>query len=526
MLKNALSLCIAVAMLTACNTLSSLGPNSGTPASAHGTAPAEPEIWLPRIISNNAVFQAERELPIWGRATPGTTITLAFNGHQVDAPVGEDGTFLATLPPSAPNAQGQPLILTTSDGLSKTVTNIIIGQVWLASGQSNMEWSMGQVENGYEDALANDDPNLRIFKVNRRRRALDDGGDISGNWIIARRGRTFGVTAVGFHFGRVLRSELNQPVGVIQVAWGGTRSEAWTPTQTIFSDPNFADEAEALRDLRQNIADIRRQSARQLQSWGASAARQSDDQLNTIAGPPSWPYPGGANAPTVLFTGMIEPLLPIAVKGTIWYQGEANVVRRPHLYEYRLAAMIESWREHIGGDLPFGIVQIAPFRSREDTPLVQDAQLGVANTIANTGLVVITDITDLDDIHPPKKRPVGERLAAWALRDVYGLTDAYYGGPLFTSVTFEDDTARIAYRFADGLTTRDGKPLSDFEVASADGVFVPAKASIDGDTTSVSFPAGEGVCQIRYAYRADADPQLTNTTGLPASPFHHSECDG
>lgn len=486
---------------------------------------AEAQIWLPRILSDNAVLQANTAVPIWGRATPDSRVTVRFNGHTIDAEVSGQGQFLASLPPSPPNGTGQPLTITSDDGADKTVRNVIIGDVWLASGQSNMAWSLAQVENGNQDALAADDNQLRFFKVGHRPRLIDDGGDVAGSWITMRPGRVFHISAVAYHFGRVLRAETQIPVGVVQSSWGGTRVEAWMPSDLILSDPDLADEAQNLRDARSQHATNRRKGAAELERWGQSTKRASDTQLLTMR-PPSWPQFGAKNTASVLYTGMIDPLLPISVRGVIWYQGESNGQNKPALYAQRLTMMIAAWRAQLGGDVPFGIVQIAPFAPRPSFNIIRNAQLHVANTVDDTGMVVITDLVDdLDNIHPRQKRQVGERLAAWALRDVYALSDTAYVGPLFQSAQFDDGQITVTFRFGEGLATRDGKPLAHVEVAGPDGAFVPARAEIDG-TTLVIDAAGTGnPCQIRYEYRADTNPQLTNTTGLPGSPFAYSACE-
>lgn len=504
---------------------------------AYSQADHTHDIQMPAILSDNAVLQAGHPIPIWGRGKPGTKLTVQLNGQTVETIIDETGKFLVYLPATAPSHTPHSLTIQSDAGTTIQIKNIIIGDVWLASGQSNMEWELENVKGGQQTAIHANDPSLRLFEIDRRQRLRSDGGDIQGKWVVVQPRSARKFSAVGYYFGQMVRSKTAMPVGVIQAAYGGTKIEAWTPRPIIVGDTSYSDQLTLLNKAENQAIRQRQKWIQQSKQWVANKEQQDPEtQLSSLlsTNPPQWPLAAfSKHTPSVLFTGMIEPILPFSLKGVIWYQGESNW-RSAGTYAYRLDMLVRSWRQAFKRDLPFGIVQIAPYARYTEFPKIWDAQRRVVQATDQTGLIVITDVADLDDIHPRAKQPVGERLALWALKDVYHLSDAYYSGPLFQKATFSPDTLTLEFTFADTLTTRKGQTLSGFEIAGPDGIFKPVEAKIvaspdhkqDHKQDHIIIAVNSDTCQVRYEWRSTADPILTNSSGLPASPFYHSECGG
>ncbi len=355
----------------------------------------------------------------------------------------------------------------------------MVGEVWVCSGQSNMEMGVGGCNRGREEIAAANYPDLRLFKV-AQAKASQPAADLHGAWAPCGPDNVGGFSAVAYFFGRRLHQELDVPVGLIDTSWGGTPAEFWTSRKTLSETPGL----------------------------GPLAQGES----------------------SCLYNGMIAPLVPYAIRGAIWYQGESNVDRA---YQYRtlLPAMIANWRADWGqGSFPFGIVQLAPFRYGGQNPAncaeLWEAQLMTAQSVPDTGLAVTTDIGDPKNIHPKNKQEVGRRLALWALAKVYGRSLAY-SGPIYQSMAVEGDKIRLRFDHAGGgLAAADGKPLTDFAIAGADQKFVPATAAIDGQTIVVRAGEVAHPVAVRYAWRDDAAPNLANKAGLPASPFRTDQWKG
>ena len=304
-------------------------------------------------------------------------------------------------------------------------------------------------------------------------------------------------TAVGYFFGRELFQSLDSPVGLIETNWGGTASEAWTSRKALESAP-------AAKPI--------------LQGWDKAVAADAGKRQ-------------ARNRPANLYNAMISPLLPYAVRGAIWYQGEANV-SRAHQYQTIFPLMIRDWREAWGlPNMHFGFVQLAPCRYESDDPVccaeLWEAQLLTLKNVPNTGMAVTTDIGNIRDIHPKNKQDVGKRLGLWARATVYGQRELVYSGPIYKSMAVEGDKIRLAFdHVGGGLSTRDGKAPSDFTIAGTDQKFHPATAAIDGNTLVVSSPEVKEPTAVRFAWFDTATPNLCNKEGLPASPFRTDRWKG
>ncbi len=426
-----------------------------------------------------AVLQADRPIVLRGHAPPSAEVEVTLGPTTVTAKADGEGRFVATLPPQ--KVQTTPLTLGARCGGHTTVARgILVGEVWLCSGQSNMEWPIKATEapeKAVQEATSGD---LRLYIVTHAS-VPDAAPRVAAKWEAATGERVPELPATAFYFGHALRAALGVPVGLVVSCWGGTPAEAWTPAADLLADQELA----------------------------GLVAPASD--------PKTWE---GARAGH-LFNGMIAPLAGVGVRGAIWYQGESNVGRSAQ-YEKLLPTMIAAWRGTFGNPtLPFGIVQIAPFRyapKGRASALLRDAQHTVASRTPHCGLAVTMDIGHPTDIHPGNKREVGARLVRWALSEVYGKASPWRG-PTFLGASVEGSAMRARFAHADGLRTRDGNPPSHFEVAGADRMFHPASATLDGDSVLVRSEAVPQPVAIRYAYTDDAQPNLENGAGLPAPSF-------
>ena len=442
---------------------------------------------LPAVFGDNMVLQQGQLVPLWGLAEKGAEVTVTLAGQSVSAKADEQGKWKVAL---AKLTTGGPHDLTIKSGSeSRTIKNILVGEVWVCSGQSNMEMGVGIAKDAKKEIEAANYPKIRLFTVEKKN-VPAPADDCKGHWAEcspATLGKDGwgGFSASAYYFGRELHKQLNVPIGLIHTSWGGTPAELWTSAKALEAEP----------------------------------------KLKGVRG-------------SGLYNGMIAPLIPFAVRGAIWYQGEANVGRALQ-YQTLLPTMIKNWRtDWAQGDFPFYIVQIAPFhynrpgkdgkidpRNLERCAELWEAQLLTHKSVSNTGLVVTTDIGELKDIHPHNKQEVGRRLALWALAKTYG-REVAFSGPIYKSSSVEGDKVRLAFDYADGIKSSDGKPLTFFTIAGEDQKFVPAEAKIDGSTVAVSAKEVAKPVAVRFGWREDATPNLVNAAGLPASPFRTDSFKG
>jgi sialate O-acetylesterase len=499
------------------------------------------EVKLPAIISNGMVLQQGTELPIWGWAEAGETVTVSFSGQSATAAAGADGRWSVTLKPLA--ASAQPAVLTVKGaGTTVTIEDVLVGEVWFCSGQSNMEWGMNRIANAEEEIKKADNPLIRHFKAPRKHSPAPQT-DVAAAWVKTAPDTIAGHSAVAYMFGRRLHAALdNVPVGLVNSSWGGTRIEPWTPI-CGFRDIPALDEIRRTVETADPHSELHREVLNryigELSTW-ISTAQQLAEARKPLTPAPEFPKnlvfdSGGRNAhqqPTVLYNGMVAGVVPYAVKGAIWYQGESNR-GEGMLYLEKTRALVSGWRKVWNRpDLPYYLVQLAPFKYGGDEyalPEIWEAQAAVPKTIPNTGYAVINDIATLNDIHPPNKQDVGLRLANQALNRTYGRSEIEWSGPMYRSYTIEGDKIRIAFDHAKGLKTRDGKAPDWFEICGADGKFVKAAAVIDGETVLISSPALTQPTGFRFAWHQLAEPNLVNHIGLPTGAFRDGkalEIDG
>jgi len=441
---------------------------------------AEAKIWLPSIFSDNMVLQQKSEAMIWGWTTsPSEKITISgsWNNDLVTIKAYQ-GVWSVKLPTPA---AGGPFEVTIMGHDTLLLHNVMIGEVWICSGQSNMEmtpeWGLFNREEEIKNAKY---PEMRFFMIPRHK-ANAPQDDTPGYWTECTPETMLHFSSTGYFFGRELIKTLHVPVGLVYSTWGGTPVEVWIKEGLIMNDPELEAAVKKLKDG---------------------------------SGRPT--KPGSA------YNAMIHPLIPYNIAGVIWYQGESN---RHNAWSYyrSFPLLITSWREEWKKEFPFYYVQIAPFRYQGRDSLgaavVRDAQLKTLSVVPHTGMAVTMDIGDLTDIHPKNKQEVGRRLALWTLAKDYNITGIKYSGPLYKSMEIKGKKAIIYFDHSDGGLVKKGKELTDFYIAGKDRIFYPAKAKIKGNTVEVYNINVKEPVAVRFAFYDAAQPNLFNKAGLPASPF-------
>lgn len=404
------------------------------------------------------------------------------------------------------------------------MNDILVGEVWLCSGQSNMEWGLGSAETGSQEIPQADFPKIRLFKINSSPNSYPVS-NVNDNWRVCGPDTVSDFTAVGYFFGKHLHKELNVPVGLVQAAWGGTRIEPWTPRVGFEGQEALADIVKRIDEAEVSYRNQLPGKMKEIEAWIENTKRALIDNRR-IPATPDWPrhpiYSEGHPAePTCLYNSRIYPIVPFAMRGAIWYQGESNVGEAMLYYE-KMKALISGWRNVWNDEsMSFYFVQLAPFRHYgvDDLPRIWQAQTESLK-IPNTGMAVISDIGNIEDIHPRNKRDVGKRLALWALAKDYGRNDTVFSGPIYKSMRIVVDKIEISFDYVgDGLATRDGKEPDWFEIAGEDKQFHPAKAQIAGNRIIVSSDKVASPTAVRFAWGNIAEPNLMNKNGLPASSF-------
>ncbi len=446
---------------------------------------ATAEVKLPAIFGSHMVLQREMPIPVWGWDTPGAEVTVTIGDASAKAKADGEGKWMVKLPAMKAGGPHQVRVVGTSQ---KTFDDVLVGEVWLCSGQSNMEWTVARSDNPEQEIAAGKHPNIRHIKIPHVPAETPQSDVAAGPWQLCTPETVGNFTAVGYYFGRELQKELNVPIGLIGSNWGGTRIEPWTP-------PSGFKAVDSLKEIAGNLDKF-----------------PTKDQSGKV----------NHQTPLALYNGMIHPLVPYGIRGAIWYQGESNN-GEGMLYRDKMEALIRGWRDvWEREDLPFYYVQLAPYTYGGDPTrlaAIWEAQTA-ALSIPNTGMAVTVDIGNVKDIHPKNKQDVGKRLALSALAQTYGKENLVYSGPLYESMKVEDGSIRISFKHTgSGLVSRDGQPLSWFQIAGQDGKYVDATATIDGDTVVVRADGVKSPRSVRFAWDQTAEPNLSNKEGLPASPF-------
>jgi len=493
------------------------------------TAPASANVTLPHVFGSHMVLQRDQAIPVWGSADPEEKVSVQIGDQPaVTTTADKAGDWRVSLPKMS---AGGPFTVKVVGKNTVTFDDVLIGEVWLCSGQSNMEMVVASCINPQEEIAAANHPQIRHIQVPKLTASVP-GKDFPGEWKVCSPETVGGFTACGYFMARELQKKLNVPVGLLHSSWGGTRIEPWTTPAGFAQVPALASIQQMIAKADPHTAEFKNGLGKyldKLEAW-TQATRQSIAQEKLITSMPEFPpefiplgaRPNAPGEPTTLYNAMIHPLVPFGIRGAIWYQGESNH-GEGKLYTEKMKALIQGWRQLWGSELPFYYVQIAPFNYGNEPPTILaefwEAQ-SAALEIPNTGMVVTTDIGDYKDIHPKNKQEVGRRFALLALKNVYGQRDVVCSGPTFKAMSIEGDKSRVRFdNIGGGLVSRDGKPLDWFEIIGKETDWTKADAVIDGDSVVLSSDKVKAPAAMRFAWDKSAEPNLMNKEGLPASAF-------
>jgi sialate O-acetylesterase len=479
------------------------------------------------IFGDHMILQRDMKVPVWGWADPGQSITVSFGSHKQTATADAAGKWTATLDPMSANSQGQDLVVSAGSENLKC-TDVLVGEVWLCSGQSNMEWALARSDGGPEAVEKSDNPLLRLCVIPHNSQ-LTPQEDAQAKWAISSPKSTRTFSAIGWWMGSKLQKTLGIPVGIVASPYGGTAIQAWIPLDSLRTLPlpkdRFNDRDVAKADYDQRYAKMKPVMDKYL----ADKAQAIQDKQPLPTFPVGWP--GDFRGPGVLWNGMVAPFVKFPVRGVAWYQGENNCYLGPaDTYATLLPILIRDWRNAMGqSDLPFIIFQVAPNRKPQTDPnemsgiaVVQDAQARTAIATPHTVLVVTMDL-GVPDVHYHRKEPAADRAVAAAMYLAYGSkTDPW--SPMFDKADFQNGQVIVHYTHtAGGLVALDnGVPAEKvigFVICGDDGKFVFADARVDGETVIVSSPQVPHPTAIRYGWADLPTVNLFNKSGLPASPF-------
>jgi sialate O-acetylesterase len=533
-----------------------------------GPLTATAAVKMPAIFGDHMVLQEDLKLSVWGTADPGEAVTVSISGHQAKATADKDGNWRVQLDPLPASAQATELHV-AGPGNSFDFKDVLIGDVWLCSGQSNMEFGIGNASNAAEAIASANQPDIRLFLVGKKT-SLTPLADVVAKWVVCTpasvaQGGWNGFSAAGYFFAKEIQADRKVPIGLIGSYWGGTPAQAWTDLASLQAQPALKTFADSYTNTVDHLAELKlKYDQETLPAWqkahedwvakvnapfkAAMEQWKKDADQAKLAGqpPPAEPklaapeprkpvFAGDSpNSPTLLFNGMIHPLLTYGIKGAIWYQGEANggSVASSDQYAILFPAMISGWRQLWGeGNFAFLYVQLAGFAPGTAWPYLRDAQTRTLS-LPNTGMAVALDIGLERNVHPTDKLDVGHRLALAARHVAYG-EDLVYSGPTYDGMKVDGKEVRVSFKHAGGGLVIGASPAPDatgakatsadtlegFEIAGADGKFVPATARIDGDAVVVSAAEVTAPMAVRYGWKGFPAVNLYNREGLPACPF-------
>lgn len=486
-------------------------------------------IEMPSIFGDHMVLQQGKKVALWGTAAPNEKITVSIGDKYSETTANAQGEWKVVI---GRMSKGGPYDLVVK-GKDSTLrfSDVLLGEVWLGSGQSNMQWPVKSAANPEEEIANANFPNIRLFTV-ARAVATTPMKDCEGQWVVCSPETIAEFSAVLYYFGKELHQQLNgMPIGLIHTSWGGTPAEAWTSRATLESDSDLAEIVQNWDRLVAEYPEAKAAYEKAMEEWEKKAEKA---KVSNEPEPPKPQAPRGPDHPWLasgLYNAMIAPLIPYTIRGAVWYQGESNAGRA---YQYRklFPAMINDWRKAWGqGPFSFYFVQLANFRERQTEPGDSEwAELREAQTMTlalkNTGMAVTIDIGDADDIHPKNKQDVGKRLALNALAKDYD-KDMVYSGPMYKAMRIWKGKAILSFSHTHGgLTTSDSGPVKGFALAGNDRKFVWADAVIKDKHVVVSSPQVPDPVAVRYAWASNPDCNLVNGAGLPASPFRTDQWPG
>jgi sialate O-acetylesterase len=477
---------------------------------------ARAELRLASVITDHAVLQRDSPIHVWGEASPAEQVTVTFHAQSVATIANRLGLWDAWL---KPEPAGGPFTLTVHGSSELTRSDLLVGDVWFASGQSNMEMPLGgfppdaHINNADQEIAQADLPQVRLLRMEKKSSPSPVTG-IAAAWQPCTPATAKDFSAVAYFFAREISRREHVAVGVIDSSWGGTPIDAWISLDSLSADaslmPAFAARAH-FADMQTHLDQV--ELAEKTADAEAAAHHLAAPSHPWHPDPSSW-------VPAALYNGMVAPFTPYTIKGFLWYQGETDSASdRVGLYAKLLPTLIADWRRQWGqANLPFLFVQISSFESPgENWGLIRDSQRRSLD-VANTAMAVTLDIGQRDNVHPPDKQTVGARLALAARATVYGEAGLEFSGPVYRQTTRESGSLRIWFDHAEGLNHR-GSALEGFEVAGTDGHFIPVAATVQGATVIVSLPAGIEPTQVRYAWQSFTESNLYNGASLPASTF-------
>ncbi|HEX8145519.1 MAG TPA: sialate O-acetylesterase [Pyrinomonadaceae bacterium] len=489
------------------------------------------DVVLPDVLGSGMVLQRERAVPIWGKADPGEAVTVRFANQSKRATADRDGKWRVKLDPMRANASAATMTISGKNTIE--LKDILVGEVWLLAGQSNMQRLLRETANGEAATAAANHPLIRLFNVSRQV-AFKHQPPPLATWQPCSPDTVKEFSAAGYYFGVELEKELKVPIGLINSSYGGSQAEAWTPVEYLLASTDLRPTVERTKIWDAERTRVRAEYEEQLKQWRARAEQAKAEGARPQPSPSVPDALREYRIASSIYDGMIAPLIPFSIRGAVWYQGESNE-ERAQQYGILLPTMIRAWRERWGvGDFPFGIVQLPNYRDPKPEPAdeawshIREAQRRTVLSTPKTGLIVTIDIGEARDIHPKNKLDVGLRMARWALADVYGRKMTRSGPTLRAAKV---DGLKIILTFDDvgqGLRIRDGDKLDEFAIAGADRRWHWAQAKIVGKnrvevwSTDVAQPVA-----ARYAFNSNPrHPNLTNETGLPAAPFRTDDWPG
>lgn len=480
-------------------------------------------VTLPALLSDRMVVQQDLPVHAWGRADPGEEVSVAFRGQQKSSIADSSGRWDVYLDP---RQAGGPFEMTVRGSNTIVLRDVYVGEVWVASGQSNMVWPLERSNDAAKEIAAAKFPAIRYFKV-KLTVADERRDDVEGEWLEVSPATAAEFSGVGYFFARHLHTKLGVPFGIVQSAWGGTPAESWTTAETLASDASLARFTQEWARVMADYPEAEKTYRAALKRWETAAAKAAANGGERPRRPAAPKGPGHHHTPAGLFNAMIAPLTPYPIRGAIWYQGENNA-SRGHGEQYRrlFKSMILDWRREWGlGAFPFLFVQLANYGrvpQQSTWPEVREAQ-AMALDLVHTAMAVTTDIGNPDDIHPRNKQDVGLRLALAARAKVYGESGVAFSGPVFRQATHQGGVLKLWFDHLEGGLSARGGELRGFEVAGADGKYVEAAARIEGENVLVSSPAVDAPVKARYAWAAAPTGNLFNEAGFPASPFRTAQ---
>lgn len=490
---------------------------------------AAAEIKMPAFFSDKMVLQQETGAKIWGSADANQQVNVSFGEQKETTKSDKNGKWAVEFKGLKASKKGAVISIEAGQD-KKQINDVLVGEVWIASGQSNMEWTMDKTDNRGDVAKANDDL-LRVY-VSKNITSEKESTDFTGAWQATKPENTGKFTAVGYEFAKALRQKLNVPVGVIECSWGGKPVQAFVSDEALKACPEaagmLAQKAQAVQSY--DPVKSKANNDKAMVSWKAAVAKwEKAKKGKKPRHPRMQQHPAlSPNMPSAIYNGMIAPIVGYSARGAIWYQGESNARGGGSAaYGELLECLIQDWRKRWGSNLSFYYVQLANYEKWSDKQgwvTVQDEMrrlLADSNSkTGHVGMATINDIGHPTNIHPGNKHDVGQRLARWALNQDYGMKDVIVSGPLYKSHAVKAGTIEITFDYATGLKSRDGKPLGSFEIAGADKQWKPAEAKIAGKAIVLESKEVSKPTQARYAWKINPTAaNLVNAEGLPTSCF-------